>query len=111
MKYIVVEKAYEYNDEISYSTDGYFVSSKLYNTKEEAEAVARKSNINWGKGLNLGEYGYDIEPEVKEYIESIGGTINGNWECIIPETATDEEILQALQLAGEIPHYVISIEE
>ena len=43
-KYLVVEQSWEYNDEYFQEGDGYKVASKLYSSKEEAEADCEKRN-------------------------------------------------------------------
>lgn len=51
MKYLVVEEGWEYNDEYYNSSEGgaYTITSKLYNTREEAQKVVDEEHAKLRK--------------------------------------------------------------
>lgn len=56
--YVVVDAAFEYNDQYSYPTEGAHVVS-AYQDKAEAEAEARRRELASFQGLEVGEWAED----------------------------------------------------
>lgn len=120
MKYLIVETAYEYNDEY-YTTgesDGYTIHSKLKNTLEEAKEELKKTILDTVKtGFNFAEYYIEDSAEaMKNYINSIVPEgekvdLDDYYEILVPESFTEEQRLKLYQLSGLTFYQIIKIEE
>lgn len=123
MKYIVVANDYEYNDETYDQRDGYTISSKLFNTKEEAQGEADKLLAKnyftpYGKKkfdssiFNLAEYASQYDDDIKQYFEEKGYPFEENgWEFYLPQGLTEKEVSKALKGCGIEFYKVIGIDE
>lgn len=70
--FIILETSLEYNDEIYYQQEGYYLSgNKLYSTREEAKKALRQRAIASFGGLGLTDLYYDgEEPQlIRTYLE------------------------------------------
>lgn len=74
--YVLMQKGYEYNDEINNPTEGGH-PTKIFFSKKDAEEKVIELNINEFKQTNLEEYTYDMEDicsdvdSLKEYVKSL----------------------------------------
>lgn len=111
MKYVVVKVGYEYDDNwyCCNEAEDYKINSKLFNTMKEAELLANELTIKKGRGINFSHFSLDVyDDQLQCYIASIGGD---PYYSIVPETASDDEILEAVKLSGLNFYKVIKIEE
>jgi hypothetical protein len=108
--YVILQKGFEYNDEVySQSGSGAGHPHKIFFTKEAAREEVVKMNINEFKQTNITEYSYEIEDicddpdELLEFCNSLNekyGEIESKDVWNIPDEyrlhnmATDEEANQ-----------------
>jgi hypothetical protein len=103
--YAVYAEAIDYNDEYYYATNGVEAHAKLYAKREDAEAVARQSNLAfakevlsdphaWGGGEGLRGFveRFDEEGGKGLYRKMFGGEPPDNWQELLLE---DERKLEA----------------
>lgn len=111
--YVILNKGYEYNDEIySESESGGGHPKKIFFTKEDAQKEINKLNILEFKQTNIDGYAYDLGDIVddvdalKTYVDSLNEkygkpTPASKWDSVdewrLNEKATDEESVKYMR--------------
>jgi len=77
--YVVMEKGFEYNDEINYSAEGGF-PKKIYFNIDDVKGEVERLNLEKLKGEDISNYAYNLEDVVKnvEEFEKVLEKINKN---------------------------------
>lgn len=116
MKYVVMERGYEYNDEISYQTEGGY-PNHLWDTEEQANRYALEKNIEALKNHGFDGTFYSIsELFDMNKINRIQNIVNfeGNYDDSIllePVTNyTDEQLATVIKAMSSPMFYVESVE-
>ncbi len=108
MKYLIVKRGYEYNDEYNvFNEDGYTIESKLYNTKEEAKTLGMKDVIlnefkDWKGNFNSAnfdfkqfDYGEGSE-RLEEYFKKKKYKFDeDDYQLFLPKNLSEDEVLEA----------------
>jgi hypothetical protein len=126
MKYIVVTKAWEYNDEYNViQENGVTVDNKLYNTEKEAEEIGIKENIlalftTWdnkfgSENFDFKQFGYseEVSPRLVRYFEKKGypNDPDNGYEMCLPAGLSKEEVLEAWSHCGLDLFNIIALQE
>lgn len=108
MKYVVIEKGWEYNDEIYYRAEsGGGIPMKVFKDKHKADTWAREQNIKCVRGQELCSFYYDLEDILgnvtEEYFKNFYSRIFSVKDCNvelfqIPKDAPAEDIGRVLDL-------------
>jgi hypothetical protein len=114
--YVILNKGYEYNDEIYHEPEsGGGTPKKIYFTKADAKKEVIRLNIKEMKGTDIQQYAYDLEDIVgdvdglKLYVDSLNTkygipTPKSSWdrpgEYTLNEKADDEESLKYMKFVS-----------
>ena len=110
MKYLVVKNSYEYDDNWYYQENGYEISSRLFNSKGEAETEKNKKNCECIRDDHFKFSNYNqgyYNDSFINYLYSLGLRENNK----IHESITDEQILKLLELSGLEFYKTIEVDE
>jgi hypothetical protein len=115
MKYIVVTKAWEYNDEYNViQENGVTIDPQLYDTRQEAEEIGIKKNIldlftDWqggfhSDGFDFKQFGYsdEVSPRLLKHFEEKGYPYDeeDSYEMCLPKNLPQEAVLEAWSHCG-----------
>ena len=126
--YVVVEKGFEYNDEIhSPNEGGGGIPKKIFFNLNDVQSEVKRLNLEMLKNVNIIDYAYDIEDVVNdvEEFEALINKINENhggkeqpkynWQDYtwkIHSQATDDELSEVYKLVSLsfYDYYVVDID-
>ena len=107
MKYLIVEKGYEYNDEYNITSDSYSLTDKkLYNSKEEAQTGINKWILNQFKDYKGKFNSSNFDFKQFDYADNLGKIENyfrknkypiqeDDYQLTLPSGLSEEQVLEA----------------
>ena len=122
MYYVVSEVGFDYNDEI-YSVSGsnygdkFGTPVKVFSTREKANDFIEKKTVKVLKGLELGQYFYDLNDILRDsdecfvafWQQEFGQNLEAvdRWAIKVPEEATDGQ-LRRLAARIKLPFFTLT---
>lgn len=102
--YVVVERTYEYNDEVNYFNDG-GQPVTVYRSEEKANEVVKEKTIQWLMSGNCSGFGHELN-WLFGYNDDKVSEILGIERPYDIETMSREEAELVLRYLEEFPFYV-----